>query len=211
MLEGIIVDENANLNDSQVMQKAVRDYQAIKLLEKSNISKLVINDFTKLTSDIASIIAALKSKQSTDEDKNKQESVDTKTPEQTENADVQYDTMSAAALEKELDKKRKELQAFLNGDNGEEYLKKSLAFLIPEIREAAQGGLSKYLYTELKYDKNYADLPDSQGTLTKQQIDKEYDDWKNIENEEEKFLTLGVATYDDFITLIKKATSDEFA
>lgn len=208
MLEGIIVDENANLNDSQVMQKAVRDYQAIKLLEKSNISKLVINDFTKLTSDIASIIAALKSKQSTDEDKNKQESVDTKTPEQTENADVQYDTMSAAALEKELDKKRKELQAFLNGDNGEEYLKKSLAFLIPEIREAAQGGLSKYLYTELKYDKNYADLPDSQGTLTKQQIDKEYDDWKNIENEEEKFLTLGVATYDDFIKKFQDSVYD---
>ena len=50
-----LIDENANLTDDQLLQKTIRDFEAIKLIKEGGLDKLLVTDFTKLTSEIASI------------------------------------------------------------------------------------------------------------------------------------------------------------
>lgn len=205
-IEGILIDENVNLSDSELMEKSMRDYQAIKLLEESNISKLLIDDFAKLSSDVVTIRTELENKKRELEEKNKSKKSDEESDNKPNNLNEEealitsdYSKMSIDTLEKVLEDKRKEVSDFITGKKSEEYLKKSLAYLIPEIREASLGGVSKYIFSILKYGKEYDKLPESEGFLNKQKINEEYSQWKNITEPEKKFLEFGVKNYDDFI------------
>jgi hypothetical protein len=64
-----------------LLQKSIRDYQALKLLKAGGLDKMLVNDFTKLTSEIVDIKAALedkKSKKEEKESKNKSEEKEVK-------------------------------------------------------------------------------------------------------------------------------------
>lgn len=203
MLEGAVIDENANLTDEQILQKSIRDYQALKLLKQGGMDKLLISDFTKLSSEIVSIkseLAKFESKKS-DKEKKSEEQKDTKdtpkVPEKIEEYDDGvYNNKSEEFLKKLLEEKRKELTRFLNGDKGEEYLYKTLVGLTPEIRTAL-GNISIYDYTYLKYGKEWKDLPEKKGVLTHEKIQKEYDEWKQDTDLDRKFIKFGVEAYAD--------------
>jgi hypothetical protein len=55
VLEGLIIDENADLSDTELIQKSIRDVQAIELITKGGLDKMLISDFSKLASDIVSL------------------------------------------------------------------------------------------------------------------------------------------------------------
>lgn len=198
-LEGAIIDENANLTDEQLVQKSIRDYQALKLLKQGGMDKLLISDFTKLSSEIASIKSELKKfGDKKDSDKTKESSQsDAKNPNKIEEYDDGiYSNKSQGFLEELLNKKREELAKFLNGDKGEFYLYKTLVGLTPEIRTAL-GNISIYDYTYLKYGKEFKDLPKNKGVLNKDLVQKEYEEWKTDTDLDRKFIKFGVEAYKD--------------
>lgn len=205
VLEGAIVDEGAELTDDQLLQKSIRDYQALKLLKAGGLDKMLVNDFTKLTSEIVDIKAALedkKSKKEEKESKNKTEEKEVKPTDQ-EKKDVEefddgvYDNKTEGFLTALLEKKRKDLKEFLSGDKGEFYLYKTLVGSTPEIKTAL-GNLSIYDYTYLKYGKEWKDLPKNKGVLTKDKVKEEYDNWKKDTDVERRFVQFGVEAYADF-------------
>lgn len=226
MLEGLMIEENTHLSDEQILQKTVRDYQAMKMLENSGISNLVISDFTKIASDIANIRTELKSRSEDQTDKKdtakteaedkkekkeqEKKTEEPKTEEEKEVAEVEtknpsldgeekdYSTMSVPELKVELENKRKQLQGFLDGSNGLDYLKKSLAYFIPEIRNAL-GNVSLERFAEIKYDVNIQD-PAIKET-DKKRIQDEYEEWKKESDIEKKYLKFGSEAFDKFVKL----------
>lgn len=204
VLEGAVIDENANLTDDQLLQKTIRDFEAIKLMKEGGLDKLLISDFSKLTSQIATIKLALAKKEEESAKKEKKSDKEEKETAPTEKEvkevqefdDGKYDNKSEAFLKAALEKKRKELKEFLDGKKGEEYLYKTLAGATPDIAKAV-GKISLYQYTYLKYNMEYKDLP-KEGDHTKKSVKEEYEKWQKESNATKKYLTLGVDAYNDF-------------
>jgi hypothetical protein len=63
----VLIDENAHLTDEQVVQKTIRDHQAIKLIKEGGLDRLLITDFSKLASEIATIRLTLAQKEKSKE------------------------------------------------------------------------------------------------------------------------------------------------
>lgn len=207
-LEGVMIGENSNLSDDQILEKAIRDYQAINILKKGGLDKLLISDFTKLSSEIASIKLELekaetKSAEQNDKRPKDQQERDTRNAEQQAQEDVEefddgnYSNKSPEFLRALLQKKRQELRDFLSGKKSEFYTYKTLVGATPEIKTAL-GDLSIYDYTYLRYGKEYKDLKRTKGTLTQRDVEKEYNDWAKETDADKKFIKLGVEAYADF-------------
>lgn len=217
VLEGVMIGENTNLTDDQLLEKAIRDYQAISILKKGGLDKMLIADFTKLSSEIASIKIALdeaekkkeEDKKSTEEKQKEQKEATTKAKKDVEEFfdDGNYSGKPAEYLKELLKKKREELNQFLNGEKAEFYTYKTLVGAVPEIKNAL-GDLSIYDYTFLKYNKEFRDLKRSTGTVNQASVEKEYNEWKKLSNADEKFIRLGVEAYQDFDTRFSKYIYD---
>jgi hypothetical protein len=104
-----LIDENANLTDDQLLQKTIRDFEAIKLIKEGGLDKLLITDFTKLASEIASIKLAIAQKEKDQEKKGE-------------------DKKDAKKDEKDTNPSDKEKQEALEFDDGK-YDIKSLPYL----------------------------------------------------------------------------------
>jgi hypothetical protein len=57
--------------------------------------------------------------------------------------------------------------------------------------------VDKYSWTQAKYGVDYSTLPDNDATLSKQQIDTEYQEWKSSSVSLDKFRTIGVYAFDE--------------
>lgn len=227
-LEGIIIDENANLSEQQLLGKALRDYQVIKMLEGTDISKLVINDFTKLASDIAAIRAELdsgskpdekednksedKNKESKEEKKKKSESekeeekekeIKESNPALNDEEDTNWAGMNEDKLKEKLREKRNQLKDIISGNKSEFYLKQGLDFLDPITRNA-MGNFSLYRWVNLRYNKNFDELTDAQKTDA---VNK-YKEWKKETNAEKKYLMFGAKAFDEFNETYSQPISD---
>lgn len=176
-VEGIVVDNGLDLSDEQVLRKAVRDRMLEPLLQDSGVTDVLIQDFNKATAELADIQAKLN------------------LAEATANEDGEKKTDNTKQLQSDLKEKKKELEAFLNGENTEYYLKLALQYLHPVIREAVFG-MDKYAYTKAKYNQNYSNLDEKAAGLSKEKIDREYENWKKSEDNFDKFKTVGVQAYD---------------
>jgi hypothetical protein len=187
------------------VQKTIRDHQAIKLIKEGGLDKLLITDFSKLASEIATIRLTLAQKEKDKESKadaKPKEEDKKKSSENTENKESikfdgsNYNALSESELNKLLKEKRKELDNFFDGKKGEAILYKTLSGATPEIKDAV-GLISLYKYAYLKYGKEYKDL-DSSGTVTKKSVEEEYNKWKKETNAVKRFLTLGADAFGDF-------------
>ena len=176
-VEGIVVDNGLDLSDDQVLRKAVRDRMLEPLLQESGVTDVLIQDFNKATAELADIQAKINLAEATTAEEGEKKTDNTK------------------QLYSDLKEKKKELEAFLNGENTEQYLQLSLQYLHPVIREAVFG-LDKYAYTQAKYGVDYSSLADDAAGLSKSEIDSEYEDWKKSEDNFDKFRTVGVQAYD---------------
>ena len=217
VLEGALIDENANLTDDQLLQKTMRDFEAIKLIKEGGLDKLLVTDFTKLTSEIASIKLAIAQKEK-DQAKKGEEKKDAKkdekdtTPSDKEKQealefdDGKYENKSLPFLQALLEKKREQLSDFLSGKKSEEYLYKTLTGATTKVREAV-GEISVYDFAFLKYGKELKDLPKS-GNITQKSVKQEYEDWKKETNSTKRFLNLGVDAYGDFDQRFSKYVSE---
>jgi len=57
--------------------------------------------------------------------------------------------------------------------------------------------MDKYSWTQAVYGKDYSTLPETDAALSKQQVDKEYEEWKDKSDDVQKFRTVGVNVYDE--------------
>lgn len=194
VLEGLIVDENADLSDTELIQKSIRDVQAIELITKGGLDKMLISDFSKLASDIVSLRQQLEVKQEDKSEDKKEENKDKK------------ESAKTKQLAEQLEEKRKELQDFLSGKKGEYYLYKTLVGATPEAK-AALGDLSLYDYTYLKYGKQFKDLS-KKGSVTQKSVQEEYNKWKEEQDSTKRYITLGVEAYSDFDSRFSKYILD---
>ena len=72
----------------------------------------------------------------------------------------------------------------------------ALIYLQPSLRTAALG-IDKYSWTKSVYGVDYSTLPQTEATLSKDQIDKEYSEWKEKSDELEKFRYIGTNAFDE--------------
>lgn len=215
-IDGALMSEGLKLSEEELLQKSIRDYQAVKILEDQGIDKLLVADFTKLSSQIAQLKIAIQEAESREKEENKDKSADEIKKINSENEskasqDVKefgnrtdWEGQSAAFLKELLKQKQEEAQKFLKGEKAEDYLYKTLVTADSNIREAF-GAISKFDYTYIKYGKQYSELTANTGILSQNQIDKEFKEWQESTDITEKFLTFGVDAYKRFEDLVKNS------
>ena len=194
-VEGVVVDNGIKVSDSDLLQKVVRDRLVQPIIEDSGVLKIMIDDFTKLSSDLVTAQAKLDEYNSKEAEKPEKESKENKQDNKQENK-VEMNPTDPSVLRTSFNEAKQRLQEFLNGERAEDYLKISLAYLQKPIRDAILG-MDKYSWTQAVYGKNYSDLPETDAALSKQQIDKEYEEWKDKSDDVQKFKTVGVNVYDE--------------
>lgn len=175
-VEGIIMDNGIKLDDSSILSKAVRDRTIQPLIEQSGLLDMISSDFTKMIDEFVSINADI-------QNLNPSENPEEPSAEQ-------------QLLKQKYNTKKQEILDFLNGAKQEEYLKTALLYLHPNLRNASLG-VDKYSWAKAVYNVDYSSLPQSDATLSKQQIDSEYAEWKSKANDLQKFRTIGVKAFDE--------------
>lgn len=202
MVEGITADNGINIDNTQIFEKAVRDRMLRPVIENSGVLDLLINDFTVMAADLVAAQTKLNERLSTQNVPEEKKSETSEKENKKETNSDGDDTSRINITESEIDRlrqdlleKKKEVQAFLNGDKQEHYLKLSLQYLHPVIRKAVLN-TDKYSWTESKYNVKYKDLPETGAALSKEQIDREYDEWKSKADDVIKFKEIGSDAYD---------------
>jgi len=155
-LDSIFNQEGLKVDDTSLFNKALLNQYMIPELEKSGVDKLIISDFNKTAGQIVQLRSELKD---------------------LESAPVTAEGATGIALKKaELDEKRLSIQEITNGDKSDDYLMKSLLYLIPDMHKPFIA-LNKEQYTQANYDKSYFDLPDSGVGVTKKSVTTNFDEY----------------------------------
>jgi len=161
------------------------------VIESSGLMDMITSDFIAMVDDFVSTNQTLQEKTSKDSEETDTDKTDKK--DNTEEYSVSDSGLSK--LQKQAKEQKQNLVDFLNGKREEEYLKTALLYLHPALRESALG-VDKYSWTKSVYNVDYSSLPQSEATLSKDQIDREYKEWKEKANDLEKFRKVGVPAFD---------------
>lgn len=199
-VEGVVADEGIKLSDlsgDALIKKVVRTKMLQPVIEESGLMDMIQADFTKMVDEFVALKAKEAEKVETeDDDKDKKkEKKDSKKDESGETEHSVSDT-DQSILQEDIKAKKQQLVDFLNGKNEETYLKTALLYLHPALRYAALG-VDKYSWTKAVYNTDYSSLPETEATLSKQQIDREYSEWKAKSDDLDKFRTIGVYAFDE--------------
>lgn len=178
-LDSVINTEDIKNNDQELLKKVVRDAQIIPLIENSNIHKLVISDYNKHVANLVDLRSQLNS-----------------VPEG-----------EANNVQQKYNEELKAIKEFLNGENYEKYLKYTLGYLIPEIRNNLVT-MDLYSYTRAKYGVDYKSLPTEGATNTQASIKAEYEEWKDSEDVDTKFMWILQNAYDNLEQTFSGAIKD---
>lgn len=206
-VDGVVADNGVKVPDNELLNKVVRDKMIQPIIEDSGVLEMMTQDFSKMVADLVQSEAALSGVVTPNEDnkndktKKKKESKTSdkeaaeEEPENESEKKVTVNPDKEAELRKTIEQQRAKIQAFLNGENAEEYMKIALQYLQPEIRKAVLG-TDKYAFTKARYGVDYTSLPDSGAALSKEQVSKEYAEWKDTADDITKFRQIGVKAYD---------------
>lgn len=155
-LDSIFNQEGLKIDDASLFNKALLNQYMLPELEKSGVDKLIISDFNKLAGEIVQLRSQLKGLEST-----------------TESADGGVGITETRA---KLEEKRLQIQELMNGDKSDDYLMKSLLYLIPEMHKPFIS-LNKEQFTQANYGKSYADLDNEGIGITKKSVTEKFDDY----------------------------------
>lgn len=187
-LEAIVQDNGMDLTDAQLFQKVIRDRALLPMIEDSEVHKMILTDFNQAAVDLAKLEEDLAAEVNVNtKDDEKKDGKDKTKPEESE---------KVKNLKKQIAEKKKWIQEFLNGEHDEKYLQVSLAYLNPAIRQSLLN-MDKYSYTQSKYGVSYNSLPTSGAGTTQADVDKEYSEWKEQEQPEQKFVKIAVPAFNN--------------
>lgn len=178
-IDSVINTEDIKNNDQELLKKVVRDAQIIPLIENSNIHKLVISDYNKHVANLVNLRSQLNA-----------------TPE-----------AEAGNVQQKYNEELASIRAFLGGENYEKYLKYTLGYLIPEIRNNLVT-MDLYSYTKAKYGVDYKSLPTEGATVTQNTVKTEYEQWRDNENVDTKFMWILQNAYDNLEQTFSAAIKD---
>lgn len=222
-IEGLVIDEGINVSDDVLFKKALRDYSALSILERTNVQEKLLKDYTQLATEIIDIRTELdnRKQQAPEKQEQKKEGKEEKTSEnKTEKkdekkseeksitlSDGKYSSLTTKDLQDLYTQKKQEANDFLNGNKNQKYLKLALGYLSPAIRSKIMS-MSVYDYTRAKYGKSFSELPETGATLTKESVTKEYKDWRNSGKEDEIFDAFVIDAFDDMNKKSSKEIKD---
>lgn len=204
---GLIFEEGAKITE-EMFKKVVRDKFLQPIIEASGIDQVITDDVIKGIAELTTLENQRKTltetSENTKEDNKKDEKkdekkVEEKKAEKEEKNKVEEKVELKPELEKLDEKiaaKRKELSDLLNGKKSEEYVKMSLGYLHLPIRGLVSY-ISKYDYAKSKYGVDYDSLQETEGTLNKQQITQEWQEYRDkAAFDFSKFREVGMKGYD---------------
>ena len=196
-LEGIINQENLDLNDNEILDAALMREVRYQDLSQSGIMNRIIQDFTTLSSDIVKNRTEINGLTSTLSD----------TGLKNAESDVEFQE-KLAKLNAKKDALKEQYNAFIRGDKAEEYLKLTLYGLNKNLHNPLNI-LSFRSYVEWYYKKPYDSLSDDQ----KNSIKDEYNTY--VKNEQADNLKMGFTVFDNFNKtyspeILKIANSNEY-
>jgi hypothetical protein len=193
-VEGVVADEGIKLSElsgDALIKKVVRTKLLQPVIEESGLMDMIQADFTKMVDEFVALKAKEAEKVETEDDDKEGKKKDTQDKDNTEEKEHSVSDTDQSVLQADIKAKKQQLVDFLNGKNEENYLKTALLYLHPALRYASLG-VDKYSWTKAVYNVDYSSLPDTEATLSKQQIDREYAEWKEKSDDLDKFRTIGV-------------------
>lgn len=171
-IAGIMQSNGTAVSDNDIIKQAMIDALVIKGFEKANESNkigvegLIIDDMINLRSNLIRVQSEIKKLSATkeDEEKNKE---------------------NISRLKKEEKVYKDEVADILAGKNSEFYFTRTIGMLNPDIFSAFMV-LDRKSFTEGTYGLDYYSLPESGVGITKERIEKEWQDYLNNTNIREK-------------------------
>lgn len=187
-VEGIINDNGIKIENNQLLEKVVRDRMLQPVIEQSGLMDMIEADFTKMVDELVGLNAQL-GNVNVNVTEDKQKNGENK-------EEYTVNSSQIDELKQKISNKKQQIVDFLNGKNTKDYLRLALIYLQPSLRTAALG-IDKYSWTKSVYGVDYSTLPQTEATLSKDQIDKEYSEWKEKSDELEKFRYIGTNAFDE--------------
>lgn len=165
-LEGVLGNNGLNLTDDELFRKVIRDQEVLSVIKDSDITNVILDDFHNAAEKIVKLqqdIDTLRHKESlTDDDNNKLN---------------------------DLDKQKKELveqlNDFLSGESYEPYLKMTLAYLNPNIRDNLTN-ISLYQFAKAQHGQEFSSFPEKGAGTTQESIKAEYEEYKRLTDKKEQ-------------------------
>lgn len=157
-LQGVLNDYQLNLTGDDLFKKVIRDQQILPLIKDSGITNIVLDNFHNACERIVRL----------------QEEIDTL--QHRENL-TQEDETKLHDLEQQKKDVVEQLNEFLSGEAYEPYLKMSLAYLNPAIRDNLTN-ISLYQFAKAKYGKEFSSYPETGVGTTQASIKADYEECK---------------------------------
>ena len=165
-LQGVLNDYQLNLTGDDLFKKVIRDQQILPLIKDSGITNIVLDDFHNACERVVRL----------------QEEIDTL--QHRENL-TQEDETKLHDLEKQKKDVVEQLNEFLSGEAYEPYLKMSLAYLNPAIRDNLTN-ISLYQFAKAKYGKEFSSYPETGIGTTQASIKADYEEYKRTTDKKEQ-------------------------
>lgn len=155
-LDNLLNSENLKIDDNSLIKKTVLDEIRIHDLENTGTDKFILSDFNELVKDI----------------------VDHKT----ELSQIEDETSDGAKeLKNKITQKKQVIQDMLDGKKANYYKELSLFSLNKDLHSPFIS-LNVIDYAKEKYGVDFNALPENTGTLTKEKLQKEFDEVVNSED-----------------------------
>ena len=188
-LDSIINGKEFGVTDEELVDKVIREQSVVQMVKDAEIDQFILQDYNKLVTDFSNKQSDYNSALGIPESKNE--------------ADEQDRQNKIKSAKKKLNEAEKKLQAFLDGENGEYYIKAATAYL--GIRPYFSL-LDKYSYAKAVYGRDFNSLNET-GDWSKKRIEEEFNNFlkgKNPRKEIEKIVKL----YDWFSEQFSKGILD---
>lgn len=188
-LDSIINGKEFGVTDEELVDKVIREQSVVQMVKDAEIDQFILQDYNKLLEDFSKKQSEYNQVLGEPESKDEAKELDRQTRIKTK--------------KKNLNEAEKKLQAFLDGENGEYYIKAATAYL--SIRPYFSL-LDKYSYAKAVYGRDFNSLNET-GDWSKKRIEEEFNNFlkgKNPRKEIEKIVKL----YDWFSEQFSKGILD---